>query len=472
MQSITTIEGGLSFLILLAVPLLVVLVCWLRTEKRQLAIKVSDYEQVNADLLRELENIRRGSDQQLQIMGGKLDAAKLKDDQVAQAKSEFLANMSHEIRTPLNGVMGMLDLLRNTALDTHQDKFVTTAYNSANSLLNIISSILDYSKLMSGTLSIRNDVFDVRKVLQDDSIFSAIDIAGKNLKFDCLVSREVPSTLFGDGKHLRQIVINLVSNAVKFTEAGGITLTVSLAAMDDSKAQLRVEVKDTGIGIDGSKLEGLFEPFIQRDNSSTRKYGGAGLGLTVTKTLIELMGGEIGATSTEGQGSTFWFSLWFDLAAPAEEIVKTFVGEGFCVLIVDDNKTNLLVAEAMIRKFGLRSEIAIDGSEALKVLAAKQCDLVLMDCQMPVMDGYTATREIRLLEKASGQANHLPIIALTAHALEGDREACLEAGMDDYLTKPFLLSELESMLQRWLRGPVKPPSTHPSYKFGAPQTGQ
>lgn len=462
MQSITYIDEAVTILLLVAVPLIAVLVRQLMRQKRQFAAIISDCERENATSLQEMGNVRRSSEQQLQIMEEKLRAALLNDDQNANVKSEFLANMSHEIRTPLNGVMGMLELLKGTALNTCQDKYVTTAYNSANSLLNVISTILDYSKLMSGTLSVNNDVFDVCNVIKNDAFFAAIDIAGKNLKFDCLIAREVPPKLLGDAKHLRQIVFNLVSNAVKFTELGEITVSVSLAAMDDSKVQLRVEVKDTGIGIDESKLEGLFEPFIQEDGSSTRKYGGAGLGLTVTKTLIELMGGEIGVSSKEGQGSTFWILLWFDRAAPAEKLAETSLAKGFCVLIVDDNKTNLRVAEAMLRKFDLQPVLASNGIEALEVLATKRCDLVLMDCQMPVMDGYAATREIRSLEKASGQAHHLPIVAVTAHALEGDREACLDAGMDDYLTKPFLLSELESMLQRWLPEPVKPPSNHPS----------
>ena len=379
-----------------------------------------------------------------------LKAAILKADQASNAKSEFLANMSHEFRTPLNGVMGMLELLKGTPLDARQDNYVTTAYGSANSLLQVISSILDYSKMQSHTLRIQNFVFDVRKVIEDSATLAATDVTEKGLEFNCVVAREIPHHLSGDAPHLQQIIINIVSNAVKFTEAGRIDLRISLLAMDNSKAQLRVEVQDSGIGIAETRLDSLFAPFTQKDGSSTRKYGGAGLGLTVAKRLIELMGGEIGVTSKEGQGTTFWFSLWFDLVELDEEKVTNFARDDLSVLVVDDNKTNLLVLEAMLRKFGLEPDLTNNGSEALKVLANKRYDLVLMDCQMPVIDGYTATREIRTLEKARGQDQHLPIVAVTAHALEGDREACLEAGMDDYMMKPILLSELESILKRWL----------------------
>lgn len=525
-----------------------------------------------------------------------LKTAIQKADRASNTKSEFLANMSHEIRTPLNGVMGMLELLRGTSLDTRQDNYIKTAYSSANSLLSIISSILDFSQMESGTLSIQNMPFDIRKVIEDSVEQVAADIAEKGLEFNCLIADDVPRTLTGDEAHLEQIILNLVSNSVKFTDSGKISIKVFLAAMDGSKAQIFFEIEDTGIGIAEHKLDDLFNAFTQEDNSPTRKYGGSGLGLAVTKRLVDLMEGEINVNSEEGKGTTFAFSLWFELPEFEEEAVTTAFRNDLRVLVVDDNKTNrdilsyyltcwnissssaqdgktalailkkavangapyhvaiidylmpgmdgieltqaiksdermanteiimlssaddsddaieqagikfsfpkpvrqlklydclksiaaetsqtasveedgyserqnrvrlasknvlivddmptnLRVGKEMMRKLGVEADLATNGGEAIEALSTKQYDLVLMDCQMPVMDGYMATREIRALEKAAGRKQHLPIVAVTAHALEGDREASLAAGMDDHLTKPIAFSELETLIVRWL----------------------
>lgn len=390
-------------------------------------------------------------------------------DRASIAKSEFLANMSHEIRTPLNGVMGMLELLQSTSLDVRQGNYVKTAYSSANSLLSVISSILDFSQMESGSVNSKSELFDIRKVLESSIGLAAADSAKKGLEFNCLVTEDVPGTLSGDAEHLQKIIHNLASNAVKFTQSGEINIRVALTTIEDLKAQIFIEVQDTGIGIAEDKLEHLFQAFTQQDNSASRKYGGSGLGLAVTKRLIDLMDGEIKVISKEGRGTTFGFSLWFEIPDIEEETTITafaneprvlVVGDNITrnkselanknVLIVDDMPTNLRVGKEMMRKLGVEPDLATNGSEAIEALAAKQYDLVLMDCQMPVMDGYMATREIRALEKASGQKQRLPIVAVTAHALEGDREASLEAGMDDHLTKPFAISELESLIDRWL----------------------
>jgi len=403
-------------------------------------------------------------------MEEELKATVLRADKASEAKSEFLANMSHEIRTPLNGVMGMLELLKDTPLNSRQKNFVTTAYDSAGLLLSVISSILDFSKLNSGSLDVENKAFDIRGIFDDSINKSSVDIAGKGLRLNLEISPELPNLLHGDPVHLQQVVHNLISNSVKFTEEGEISLRVSQSDRNSTSAKIHVEVEDTGIGIAESKLDSLFEPFTQEDNSSTRKYGGSGLGLTVARRLIELMGGEIGVKSKEDQGTTFWFSLWFDLddsdlqedsqalggrnlSEQHKEISKSGDRARFqnkSILIVDDISTNLKVGQEMLRKFGLTADLATNGREALSAMKSKDYDLVLMDCQMPVMDGFAAAQEVRKLEKLSEQATHVPIIAVTAHALEGDREASLQAGMDDYLAKPLAIAELETLLNRWL----------------------
>lgn len=395
---------------------------------------------------------------------------KLKDamervDQASTTKSEFLANMSHEVRTPLNGVMGMLELLRATHLDSRQEGFVEVAYTSANTLLNVISSILHFSKIDSGNLSLHSTVFDLRQVIEQSAAAELGAAVEKGLEYSCQIAPEVPQLVLGDAIQFGRIVNNLLGNAVKFTDSGSIEISVSLKAIKNKRANIFLEIEDTGIGIASSELPDLFEPFTQVDGSSTRKHGGSGLGLSITKRLVDLLGGEIGVTSYESKGTKFRVSLSFGIISAPETALEnnSSINTGYRnsdqtkakvkadrrILVVDDIATNRRVCKAMLRKLGFEADLAINGSEAVEAIVNQHYDLVLMDCQMPVLDGYAATRQIRSLEEGKS-SSRLPVIALTAHALEGDREASLDAGMDDYLTKPVSMAALESMLDRWL----------------------
>jgi signal transduction histidine kinase/DNA-binding response OmpR family regulator len=407
-----------------------------------------------------------------------------------EAKNLFLARMSHEIRTPLNGVMGVLHLLANSELTAKQQHYVHIAEASADALLSLISQVLDFSKIEAGKFDLEYVEFDLHALLKDTTEMFVQQAQHKGLELTCRIGPAVPRETFGDPDRIRQILINLVGNAIKFTPRGEVVIRAEVVDRADGDRHLRFEVRDTGIGIPGECRGGLFDAFSQVDASTTREYGGTGLGLSICKQLVELMGGHIEVESQLDQGSTFSFTIPFrvvrerplqecrsagDLCGqriPANDgdsralrasqnkrppldqaLVKTSTAR---VLIVEDNEINQMVASEILKNVGLRHDIAANGHLAIEAISKQPYDLVLMDCEMPEMDGLTAVREIRRLENegriAEGCRGRLPVIAITAHAIQGDCERCLAAGMDDYVSKPIDPDKLFSVIRRWLPG--------------------
>ena len=391
-----------------------------------------------------------------------LSKAKKQAENAAKSKSDFLANMSHEIRTPMNGVLGTLQLLRKTPLNEKQLKQINTAISSADSLLVLINDILDFSKIEAGKLSIESIHFNLR-----DQINCIIDTVSHLIDKDRPVKFVVESqgvdgrTVVGDPTRLQQVILNLLTNAIKFTKSGEIRFKFILKEKSESLYLFKCSVQDTGIGVEQGKLEELFLEFTQADASTTREYGGTGLGLSICRKLCEMMGGSIYASSVLGKGSCFSFevelgrsqninsnSLEFNLQMESEDkITERFSNRK--ILLVEDNEINQFVAEGILEDFGVMVDISSNGIEALESLNNDSYALVLMDCQMPEMDGYEATAKIRCGE--AGEKNKkIPIIAMTANAMQGDKERCIDAGMDDYMSKPIEERVLQNMFVKWL----------------------
>ncbi len=423
---------------------------------------------IRESILLQLENHRLIND--LSQQNSQLESAMEHAECASKAKSQFLATMSHEIRTPMNGVLGMTQLLQKTGLDEKQRHYTDTIQGSAHSLLEIINDVLDFSKIEAGRVELECIEFAPREIADQVCHLMQGNVLNKGLRLNCVVSAEVPELLRGDPLRIKQILNNLISNAVKFTSAGTIELKISptFAPQDsDTYCQLEFSVTDSGIGIAEENLDLVFQEFSQADGTTTRNFGGTGLGLAISRHLAQLMGGDIRLESELESGSVFTFYAGFEVSMPdardgsraAEyeaQSTNPDMLEGLRILVVEDSPVNQEVACAMLEAAGVEVVSADNGRQALELVSKCQqpeviaFDVVLMDCQMPEMDGYEATRRIRSL---GGQyVLDLPIIALTANAMAGDREICLEAGMDDYLAKPFSTEGLVEVISRAVAG--------------------
>jgi PAS domain S-box-containing protein len=376
-----------------------------------------------------------------------------------RVKTQFLTNMTHEIRTPLNGIIGMAEILGQEPLNPAARGYAGKIHRAGRALLGVVNDVFDFSKIEAGQLDVEREVFELPRILQDIHDLYAESARGKHVELQWDLPRTLPQHVFGDPARLRQVLSNLVGNAIKFTDHGH----VRLSAAADGADGIRFEVSDTGVGIEPAAQAVIFDPFSQADGSSTRRFGGAGLGLAITRRIVELMGGQIGLTSEPGKGSCFW--LVIPLPRSSQRTLAAAIPaasptpgrfKGRRVLLVEDDESNAEIATVLLARLGPEISHAANGALALAACREQTFDLVFMDCQMPVMDGLEATRQIRAMEKAQVTPRRTPIVALTAHSFDGYREQCLAADMDDYMTKPVSTEAFAAAMSRWLAQTAAP----------------
>jgi len=432
----------------------------LKAERRALEQAVEERTRELAAEKARAEHEKSVVDQQKREIERLLDQAK----EISRHKSEFLANMSHEIRTPMNGVLGMTDLVLSTELTNEQREYVETARLSADFLLRVLNDILDFSKIEAGRLDLNPVDFSLKDCLAQTGRMLSLQIANKKLEYSSSIADDVPDRLVGDPDRLRQILLNLVGNAIKFTDQGGISILVRRQDVSDADGvTLLFAVRDSGVGIPADKQEVIFDALRQADGSTTRKYGGTGLGLAICSRLVEMMGGSIWVDSEPGHGSTFHFSARLgvvtdtpaEIAEQTRKLAMMVAGAhpeqaaNLHILLAEDNPVNQRLATKLLEKRGHQVTVTATGRGAFERVQEDKFDIVLMDVQMPDMDGLEATALIREWEKNRGR--HTPIVALTAHSMKGDRDRCLAAGMDTYVTKPFDAARLIEVVESTAR---------------------
>lgn len=410
--------------------------------------------------LKALNEQLRGVNQELESVNEDLMATRDQALEASNLKSAFVANISHELRTPLSGIIGMNELLQHTSLSDEQKEFTSAIEDSAQSLLTIVNDILDLSKIEAGKMTLSCTECNPVAIIHDCLQVVSVNANGKGLLLKTEIDAPVPSCLLGDPVRVHQVLLNLVANAVKFTHQGCVIVKAGVQSEDGNYVTIRFSVEDTGIGLSENAQKQLFMPFSQADTSSTRRYTGTGLGLAINKRLVELMGGEIGFTSLENVGSTFWFTVPFkrtgqviDNRNPSIGDGKRFLNSKAKVLVVEDNPVLQQLALKQLDHLGLTACGVATGRACLEELARHRYSLILMDCHLPEMDGFEATRAIR--ERERGTAEHVSIVAMTAGAMRRDPEKCFEAGMDDYLSKPYTLKQLVEKIE-----PFMPISAH------------